>query len=486
LCCDGVVQGDERLERVPGQAVPTRRAADEPRVADQRAEPLLGLDTAARGGTTRRIDTVRRLQAAGGNRAVARSLPVQRYDAYEHATAGDRAAGSRTATVGERVDDYTGARSGGLRLTSGEINALADLYGSPEQLYRADPAEVRRVLDLLHRQQRDPHSVQESEWDHATGGRYNRLNLRNSGHFGPSNPAIVAPRPGGSASNRDMFMQYYNETIVNGQEAYHFLGLPDPAQTRRKLDQATIAAGFTEHYIMDAFSAGHLFNKDDFIAQVRHNLDRLPPAQLTGLFRTVAQRVLANDRARRLLGRYEPAERPLGGWMPFRPNFDRQFAFQGLLEELYRDAEGRQAVYSSLVKVVHDRLNTRDAGAGLVGVPVENSVGSWVLSGDRTLDRSPQTQQMIDRAISQFRQNIQPYLAGPVPPTPGGRYCPGAELVTALFPRPTTASATMIAEMIARVTDPDAGMIDALVEILLAELPSTIEALVDRGRIRPA
>jgi hypothetical protein len=468
---------------------------------------LLRLEAAGRGGAAQRAVTAGRLQAAAGNAAVARYFEVQRYDAYEHATEGDRVPGSRTATVAEHEDLYTGDRSGGLRLTSGEIDALADLYGSPEALYRADPAEVRRVLDLVHQQQRDPHSVPESAWDAATGGRYNRLNLRNSGHFGPSNPALVPVRPGGSGSNRDRFMQYYNETIVNGQDAYRFLGLPSPEQTRRKLDQATLAAGFAEHYIMDAFSAGHLFNKDDFVAQVRQNLDTLPPARLSSLFQTVARRVLANPTAHRLLAQYEPAERPWGGWMPFRPNFDRPAAFQGLLEELYQDAEGRQAVYSSLVKVVHDRLSTHDAGGGLVGVPVENSVGSWVLSGDRTLDRSPQpaarspqpaarspqpaarspqTQQMIDRAISQFRQNIQPYLAGPVPPTTGGGYCPGAELVTAFFPRPTTASTAMIAELIRRVTDPNVGMIDALVEILLAELPSTISALLARGKIRPA
>src|SRR5262249_53289827 len=155
---------------------------------------------------------------------------------------------------------------------------------------------------------------------------------------------------------------------VNGQEAYHFYGLPDPEQTRRKLDQATISAGFAEHYLMDAFSAGHLFNKDDFVEQVRQHLNALSKDQISHLFSAVAARVLADPRARALLGHYEPTERPLGGWLPFRPNFDHEYAFKALLEKLYEDAEGRQAVYSALVKVVHDRLSTHDAGDHHIGV----------------------------------------------------------------------------------------------------------------------
>ena len=51
---------------------------------------------------------------------------IQRYDAFEHAKEGDRANGTRTTV-------------GGSTLTSGEIDALADLYGSPEDLIKADP-----------------------------------------------------------------------------------------------------------------------------------------------------------------------------------------------------------------------------------------------------------------------------------------------------------------------------------------------------------
>jgi hypothetical protein len=82
-------------------------------------------------------DGILRLHALAGNQAVANllqgahgPLPLQRYDAFEHATEGDKAAGSRKVTVGAG-ELPGGTRIGGVELTSGEMNALADLYGNP-------------------------------------------------------------------------------------------------------------------------------------------------------------------------------------------------------------------------------------------------------------------------------------------------------------------------------------------------------------------
>jgi hypothetical protein len=427
---------------------------------------------------------------------------VQRYESYEHANQGDHAPGSRTATVGEHDDDLHG-RTQGVQLTSGEINALADLYGSPDDLFKASPDEVTRVLKVLHKQQQDPKSVQESEWDDATGGRYTKLNLRNAPHFGPSNPDLIKPPSGTthSGDNRTMFTRYYNEAIVNALEAFHHLGLPSAEHTRRYLDRATIAAGFAEHYIMDAFSAGHLFNKDDFVALLQQNLkpekgEDLPGAKVEELLGPVAHGVLADSRSKELLSHYEPMDRPpidkLGGVpMPWRPNFNYEYAFEGLLEGLYKDSDGRQAVYSALAKVVHDHLITNiDAGSGKLGVEVVNDVRPpWVLSGDKTLASSEETRQMIDRAIGLFRQLMQPYFAGTVPPGTGGGYAPGSEQVIAYFPRPTHDSITTITELVNKFSDPKdhkVDMINGLVEFLIKELPSFLHALMLRGKIRRA
>jgi hypothetical protein len=426
------------------------------------------------------------LARLGGPRVSGRGLAaVQRYEAFEHANEGDRVPGSRTATAGES-DDLLYPHPG-VQLTSGEINALADLYGSPDELFRASPDEIRAVVALVHRQQAQPGSVQESEWDDATCGRYTRLNLRNAAHFGPSNSALVPVAPGATGStvdNRETFRRYYSETIVDASEAFHHLGLPSEEHTRRFLSRATISAGFAEHYLMDAFSAGHLFNKEDFISLADRKLSALPPAQLNAILHRVGHGVLANQGARALLGQYEPVEHPF--YILPRPNFDKEFAFNTLLERLYADPDGRQAVLSALVKVVHDRLDHNDAGGGAIGVPVENDIGAWVLSGDKTLDTSPQTQQMIERAIAEFRRQVQPYFDGPTPPGMGGGYAPGSDQVIAFFPRPTADSTRMISQLVRSVTDPAGGMVDALISIIVTELPSLLEGLVRHGDIKRA
>jgi hypothetical protein len=109
--------------------------------------------------------------------------------------------------------------------------------------------------------------------------------------------------------------------------------------------------------------------------------------------------VLRNPVSSALLAQYEPVDGILG----WSPNFDKAWAFKALLEGLYDDPEGRQAVYSALVKVVRDRLDHNKGPHGLAGVEVENDFGSWTMSGDKTLATSPETQQRIDKAIELSR-----------------------------------------------------------------------------------
>jgi hypothetical protein len=409
------------------------------------------------------IALVMRLQCGAGNAAVTRML--QRYDAFEHAGEGDHAKGSQKVKVGTET------------LTSGEINALADLYGSPADLMKADAKEVSALVALVRRQVAGG-KVEESEWDAASGGRYNRLNLKNSPHFSPRNAAMIAPPPGGAATGGDnlsTFTQFYTDTVGLIEQR----NTESDAAKKQELQNKTIVtAGFAEHYLMDAFSAGHLFNKDDFIAALKANLDALPPAQLTALFNSIAKGVLADKTSHDLLDKYETVDRHYG----FHPNFSREAAFQGLLEELYKDTDGRQAVYSGLVKVVHDELSTRKAGT-MVGVPVENAYEKWTLSGDRTLATSPDTQRIIDQALEQFRALMTAYRTAPrTLPSPTA----DITKVTDFFPKPTAASVTMISDLVKKVTDAGTGTIASLIAILKAELPSILEALEARKKIRKA
>jgi hypothetical protein len=417
-----------------------------------------------------------------GNRAVARLL--QRYEAFEHARQGDHARGSQTITMPLRHGDTVA----NISLTSGEINALADLYESPDALEHADALELARLQALIARQLRGER-VEESEWDDATGGRYNRLNLRNAPHFAARNTNLIDPgrEPLSSENHRAYFVRYYNQTVVNAQGAYAAqIGLYDPAVRQRWLDRAVISAGFAEHFIMDAFSAGHLFSKDDFITVLAENLRQLGPAGVSNLMGAVARGVLADATSHALLGGYELTDRNIpwyigGGWTG-HPNLDSEAVFKGLLEHLYADTEGRQAVYSALVKVVHDTLSTNRNPDGRVGVMVENDFGRWVLSGDKTLDTSTDTQAKIDQALEEFRRQMQQYRSGPVTGT--DPTADALRFMSAYFPRPTPETADFVRRQVRLVTNGAQGTIDALVTVMRRELRSILSALTDRGEIR--
>jgi len=78
---------------------------------------------------------------------------------------------------------------------------------------------------------------------------------------------------GGLAGQPREIPAVHSERLSTRQNAFQHIGLPDRTN-QRLLDLSSIAEGFAEHFIMDAFSAGHLFNKDDFIAQLKTNLDK--------------------------------------------------------------------------------------------------------------------------------------------------------------------------------------------------------------------
>jgi hypothetical protein len=389
-------------------------------------------------------------------------LFVQRYDSYEHATEGDKAKGSQTVTIN------------GVDLTSGEINAMGDFYATPDDLKKADAAELLRLRTLIRKQQADPNSVSEADWDKATGGRYNQLNLKNSAHFSPQNASLVPPQAGtvSGVDNKSMFKKYHVDAIVWASRSNQST-TPDTDKPKFR-DYATTSGAFAEHFLMDAFSAGHLFNKDDVIGLIQTNLGALTKDQLSGVFAGVASQVFKTDSG--FISKYK-AKKYLLWW-----SLDSASRFQGLLEGIYDQPEGKAAVNSAIVKAAHDRLNTNDAGAGKIGVPVENDFGAWVLSGDRTLATSPDTQKWIDKALEQARANIQAVLTNSSQESDDVL----VKKVLAYTPRPSAASTTMIHDLIKSVTDPKGGMIGAIGQVIHGDLPSLFDALEAKGYIKKA
>jgi Domain of unknown function (DUF4157) len=395
---------------------------------------------------------------------------IQRYDSYEHAQSGDRAAGGGSLNIQ------------GVNVTAGEINALADFYRSPEKLRTADPTELKQLVELIRKQKADPKSVSEADWDKATNGRYNELNLKNSQHFSPQNAALITPQTAGG-DNRSTWEGYHKQALAKSRQAADLLDWHPPMQPAsgneraELLEQAKLINFFGEHYLTDAFSAGHLFNKDDTVGAIKKNLDGLNPKQLSTIFNTVAVNVWAKQSS--LISQYQGKKvLIIDTWWDLN-SADR---FKAVLEGIYEDpeGEGKQALYGAIVKAAHDRLNTQKNNDGTIGVPVMNDFEEWTLSGDRTLDTSPITQKWLTKALEQSRANIQEtaQLTCTAPDEEK------IKRVIACLPRPTANSTTAIHDLLEKIVNPTGGMVEAISEVLAVEIGSILEVLVSKNKVR--
>ncbi|MDJ0355291.1 hypothetical protein [Paenarthrobacter sp. PH39-S1] len=218
-----------------------------------------------------------------------------------------------------------------------------------------------------------------AEWDAATANRYHSLAAQNEAHFAPSS-SDLAPVSGKSAFDHK-----------SAYEDYHWRAIRASQGGNR--DSALILNSFADHFLTDAFAAGHLFNKRDvmqlFNSRLPMNASNEFTAASVAFFDAVATRAWTGDVAREF-SRYETVE--FKGAV-FRPNIDSEGRFSKLLQGIHQKEPDLMA--NVVAKSVHDTLNRAPGG-----VPVTNNLGdAWSLSGDKTMN--PQTQLIARRAVAQ-------------------------------------------------------------------------------------
>jgi hypothetical protein len=259
---------------------------------------------------------------------------------------------------------------GTVELTYGEMLAMADLFGSVDEVQKAPMEELLKCKELIKRQrERGLSSVSEKEWDDATHGRYMQLNAANVSHF--------------EGDNKTTWLTHHRWALT-----YAGWG---------NMEMALFTNAFGDHFLGDAFSAGHLVNKREVMSRARTNVERGANAQ--NFSRAVASKLL--DAVPELYD-YEASENALlpGGWHSMSTES------LGKVIDLIRKWES-DTYFSMFVKAVHDRLNT-DIKEG-PGIEVRNAKGrTWRLPGDKTLDLRPDnpTKAIAQQAIAQSRQNI--------------------------------------------------------------------------------
>lgn len=397
-----------------------------------------------------------------------RSLAVPMYDTGEHVVASEPAYGQRLHVSG-------------VPFSYGQLVSLPDFYATVDDLLAAPAGELLRLRALVERSteyyrngRRSPDgNVSTEEWQEATAERYLGLAESNYAHF---SPAAATQLSSGQRhpDNRSTWEALHARAIRQMQELVQ--AHPDSSPSP---EGPLIVNAFADHFLTDAFAAGHLVNKEVVLARFRNSFfsgDRLNTAGRT-FFKKLAERAFTG-RVREQFSSLEPTRTfPLCamGWcIPWRPNINSTSRFAELLIQA---AEAEPLKIANLaVKALHDRLNTD-------GVEVVNDAGEtgWRLTGDGTLN--DRTAEIMRRAVAQSVANVQ----DPAIFSSGLDLAPLFARVWRHTPRPTQGGEAQLTLELAAHTAPTSDvLVQAAAEQLAAQLNSLIDVLLDSGALRPA
>lgn len=307
---------------------------------------------------------------------------VQRFEAPEHIDIGN---------AGEPIQIKL---ANGLELTYSEVSALiGDFYETTEMLDKADPTEVKRILQLV-KQQRQPGGKVESrdvEFQQATQARektvydpitgkekgkqgklepdsFFSLAKKNALHFAPENL-----RTGWRQGHKEA-VENYARRFVEAQKQ----GKNDEAAELRRLALLTDAGA--AHFLEDAFSSGHILNPDDVKKWMTKQWTTNP------------------DFKERVIKRLKEAAYK-DKW--YAPDATIDKSIDAVLRSVSVDD-----VSSAGLKVIHDYLNR-------TGIEVINGRGDhWKAFGDYNLWKSSDTLKFAGEAVALSKRQVLDALSG--------------------------------------------------------------------------
>ena len=361
----------------------------------------------------------------------------------------------------------------GVVLDYGAGIAMGDFFESPEQMAKASPKELNELAVLIKREQTGGKPVTTEEWQKATGGRYLKLAEKNEAHFAPPSAGLVTPSATGAVSPNHK----------SEWEKHHAAAL-DASKSGDK-DKALMINAYGDHFLTDAFAAGHLVNKRDVMEQFESQL-KLDAAgkeftkESKKFFDDVAKDAFRGS-VKTEFSKYETYETykvEKGGKKydtHIHPNISDENRFSALLQGIHKKKPDLLA--SAVAKGVHDKLNTIPGG-----LPVENAMGdSWLLSGDFTLNAK--TKEIARNAVAQSQLNvISVYnLSGPLnTPTLFKR-------VWDYTPRPSTVGIKQLVEEVKKGTNVNsADLREAVVKLIQDNYKLIIDELVKLNELKKA
>ncbi len=374
----------------------------------------------------------------------------------------------------------------GVLFSYGQIVAMADLYESVDQMMSADPSELQKVKTLIQRSteyyrtgKRNPKlDVSNKEWNDATGGRFLDLAEDNYEHFSPNFFFANAPFAGSlnqHGNNKSAWESHHRRAIEEAQRT-HLAAAPN---TSVFPDFALTINAFGDHYLTDAFAAGHIINKEEMIADFKSNFfngNSLNP-QGEQFFEKLARLAFRGEVAKKF-SELETVDYPLCAWgwcLKWHPNIDSVSRFHSLLTTAA--AEQPDAVANLAVKALHDKLN-KD------GLEVVNDAGdkSWTITGDGYMNE--RSRAIIRKAVMQSAKQIDndpSILASNL------NFDLYFDDVWKYVPRPTAASRQRVVALANDYLSPASDrLLNAAAEIITHQLDAMIQKLIREKKLQPA
>lgn len=426
------------------------------------------------------LDHIRRGQPGG---VAPQGVPVARpqsvpghmaqplYDAGEHVLPG----------ADLFVDQLLLGKPPTVLFSYGDLIAMGDLFPTPMAMIEADPKQLQALKERLRESAqfyagRGGRDIGDDEWDRLTGGSYSDLAEENYEHYAP-NELFGEDRLVAAASrhgdHRSQWQRYHRQAIEQAERESL-----DPANANRSYvpTRALAINAFADHFLTDAFAAGHLLNKAAFLEKFKSRFfdssgDLLGIAK--DFFDKVAAKAWHGDLARGFvkLETYDKYDSwwNVFGWHPDIKNADR-FAtvLKGIAEK------EPEKVGNVALKAVHDVLNK-------TGIDVSNEDGSaWRLTGDGHL--TPTTLAIMKVAVKQSVANI----TGQELNMSNLDFDKFFHRVWRYVPIPDSASSARIVALVDEYTNPrSVTLIDAAADIIYRKSALLIQALIRRKALRP-
>ena len=361
----------------------------------------------------------------------------------------------------------------GVKLEYGDIIAMSgDMFEDVNDLLLMSPAQIEEIARLIKEEKTTGKALKTERFEKATGERFIKYAEKNERHFAQSNAALV--KPSGVASAGDHKSEW---------EKIHKMALSLAQQGKK--EEALLQAAFGDHYLTDAFAAGHLFNKRDVMEQLRSQLpmtgkitkekdgkekdEREFTPEGAGFFDAVAKEAWTDSGVETEFKKYEFVETRAGIHFNVNSSGRLSILLQGIAKKK-PDLLG-----GAVAKAAHDELNTLPNG-----LEVQNSRGDkWLLSGDNTLNS--QTKLIAKAAVAQSQLNVLSSMN-----VPGSLDIPGLlKKVWDYTPVPTTPSIKVIQDTVNSYTDPkNTKLINALAALIKKEHKVIIQGAVNEKALQ--